>query len=133
MARMTGYTHSNIKEMEDAAQSFGLSPSLEFRMGRKPLELEQSGVSYLRVAPGFRMPFGHTHGEQEEVYVVVAGSGRLKLDDDVIELGQWDAVRISNDTMRALEGGPDGIELILVGAPATEGQDAKMEQGWWSD
>jgi mannose-6-phosphate isomerase-like protein (cupin superfamily) len=131
---MADYTRLNIKEdVEDQAPKFGLSPQLEYRVGREPLELENSGVSYLRMGPGFRMPFGHHHGKQEEVYVLLSGSARLKLDDEVIDLQPFDTVRIAKDTMRNLEGGPDGAELILIGAPKTGPGDADMEQGWWND
>jgi mannose-6-phosphate isomerase-like protein (cupin superfamily) len=131
---MADYTRLNIKEdVEDQAPKFGLSPQLEYRVGREPLELENSGVSYLRMGPGFRMPFGHHHGKQEEVYVLLSGSARLKLDDEVIDLQPFDTVRIAKDTMRNLEGGPDGAELILIGAPKTGPGDAEMEQGWWND
>src|ERR687895_2939032 len=101
---MAGYTLKNLKEdVEDSATQFGLSPALEARFAREPLELEKSGVSYVRLAAGERMPFGHRHKEQEEVYVVVSGGGRVKLDDEVVELRQWDALRIASDTMRNLE------------------------------
>ena len=129
---MSEYTHLNLKEVEDQAPKFGLSPDLEFRMARVPLEMENAGVSYLRVGPNFRIPFGHTHKNQEEVYVVVSGGGRIKLGDDVRELKQWDAVRVHKDTMRGFEAGPDGVELIAIGAPNTGPGDAEMEQGWWS-
>jgi quercetin dioxygenase-like cupin family protein len=134
MPGMADYTKLNLKQdVEDMAPRFQLSPGLESRFARKPLELEKSGVSYYKIAPGFRTPFGHKHGEQEEVYVVVSGNARLKLDDDVQELAQWDAVRIAPGTMRALEGGPDGAEVIAFGAPDTDNKDAEMVQGWWSD
>lgn len=129
---MSEYTHLNLKEVEDQAPKFGLSPDLEFRMARVPLEMENAGVSYLRVGPNFRIPFGHTHKNQEEVYVVVSGAGRIKLGDDVRELKQWDAIRVHKDTMRGFEAGPDGVELIAIGAPNTGPGDAEMEQGWWS-
>jgi mannose-6-phosphate isomerase-like protein (cupin superfamily) len=130
---MGGYTHVNLKQVEDQAPKFDLSPELEFRTAREPLELENAGVSYLRLAPRYRMPFGHDHNVQEEVYVLVGGSARLKLDDDVVELQPFDAVRIHKDTMRNLEGGPDGAEVILFGAPKTGPGDADMTQGWWGD
>lgn len=129
---MSDYTHLNLKEVEDQAPKFGLSPDLEFRMGRVPLAMEQAGLSYLRVAPNYRIPFGHSHKNQEEVYVVVAGSGRVKVGDEVRELKQWDAVRVHKDTMRGLEAGADGLEIIAIGAPNTGPGDADMEQGWWS-
>jgi mannose-6-phosphate isomerase-like protein (cupin superfamily) len=130
---MAGYTHLNLKELEDQAPKFGMSPDMEFRSARVPLEMENAGVSYLRVAPNFRVPFGHNHNVQEEVYVVLSGSARLKLDDEVIELKPLDAVRIHRDTMRNFEGGPEGAEVIAFGAPNTGPGDGPMTQGWWTD
>lgn len=131
---MDGYTQRNLRaDVDDEARRFGLSPDLEFRVARTDLGLERSGLSYLRIAPGFRIPFGHRHAEQEEVYVLVDGAALLKLDDEVLELRPWDAVRIAPDTVRALEGGPDGAVLILFGAPRTDGSDADLLQGWWAD
>ena len=104
---MADYTKLNLKQdVEDMAPKFRLSPGLESRFARKPLELENSGVSYYRIAPEFRTPFGHRHGEQEEIYIVVGGSARLKLDDEVVELAQWDAVRIPGPVMRASRAAP---------------------------
>ena len=128
---MGGYTIKNLKEVEDQAPNFGFSPQLEARMARVPLELENSGISYQRIAPGFRIPWGHTHKVQEEVYVVVSGSMLAKLDDEVVELKQWDALRVPKDTMRSFEGGPEGAEVIAVGAPNTGPGDANVEQDWW--
>jgi quercetin dioxygenase-like cupin family protein len=131
---MTDYTHLNLKDdVDDQAPNFGLAPDLEFRMARVPLEMENAGVSYLRIAPGFRMPFGHKHKQQEEVYVLVKGSAKIKIEDDVHELKQWDAVRLHRDTMRSFEGGPEGAEFIAIGAPNTGPGDADMTQDWWSD
>jgi len=130
---MANYTKLNLRgEVEDQAPKFGMD-DLEFHTARAPLEMEHGGLSLLRIAPNFRMPFGHTHNEQEEVYVLVNGSARLKLDDEIVELEPWDAVRIHKDTMRNLEGGPDGAEIILFGAPNAGSGDAQMAQGWWTD
>jgi quercetin dioxygenase-like cupin family protein len=131
---MDAYTKVNLKsDTEDMATKFGLAPNLEYRVGREPLETAESAVSYLRMAPSFRMPFGHSHKQQEEVYLLVAGSARLKLDDEVVELVPWDAVRIAKETVRNLEAGPAGAELILFGAPNVGADDAEMLQGWWTD
>ena len=131
---MAAYTKVNLKDdVDDQAPNFGLAPDLEARMARVPLELEQSGISYQRLAPNFRVPFAHRHKTQEEIYVVVSGSMRVKLEDEVVELGQWDAVRVPKETMRGFESGPDGVEIIAVGAPNTGPGDAEVEQGWWSD
>jgi len=129
---MSAYTKLNLKEVEDQAPKFEMT-DLEFRSARVPLELENSGLSYLRIAPNFRMPFGHRHDVQEEVYVLLNGSARLKLDDEVIDLNPLDAVRIHKDTVRNFEGGPDGAEVIAIGAPHTGPGDAEMVNGWWMD
>ena len=131
---MADYTLVNLKrDVEDQAPNFGLAPNLEARMARVPLELEGFGVSYQRMAPNFRLPFGHSHKQQEEVYVVVSGGGRVKLEDEVIELKPWDAVRVPNETTRSFEAGPDGMELIAIGAPNTGPGDAEMAQDWWTN
>jgi quercetin dioxygenase-like cupin family protein len=131
---MADYTHINLKEdVDDQAPNFGLSPQLESRMARVPLEMENAGLSYIRIAPGFRIPFGHKHKNQEEVYVLVSGSARIKIEDEVRDLKQWDAVRLHRDTVRGFEAGADGAELIAIGAPNTGPGDAEMIQDWWSE
>jgi quercetin dioxygenase-like cupin family protein len=121
---MAGYTKLNLKDdVEDQGPNFGYEGKIEARMARVPLELEHSGVSYLRLAPSFRIPWGHTHKTQEEIYILVGGSLRAKLDDEIIELRPFDSVRVPKDTMRGFDAGPDGAELIasalLTPAPAT--------------
>ena len=86
----------------------------------------------MTLAPGLRTPFGHRHGRQEEVYVVVRGSARIKVEDEIVDLAQWDAIRLARNTMRAVEAGPDGVEYLAFGA-GTDPQDAELVQGWWSD
>ena len=130
---MAGYTIRNLREVEDSAVGFGLSPGLEARFASGDLELTQLGVSYQRLAPEFRIPFGHQHATQEELYVVVSGSGRVRLADEVREVGLWDAVRVEKDTMRNFEAGPEGLAILAVGAPATGPGDADPVPGWWSD
>src|SRR5438552_8003783 len=127
---MSGYTIVNMKEVEDQAPNFGLSPDLEARFARVALDAELIGLPYQKPAPNFHVPFGHKHKTQEEVYVVVSGSMRAKLDDDVKELKPWDAVRISKETMRGMEAGPDGVEFIAIGAPGGPG-DAETDPEWW--
>jgi mannose-6-phosphate isomerase-like protein (cupin superfamily) len=130
---MATYTIKNLKEIEDQAVKFGLAPNLEFRVAGPALDAEDSAISYLRVAPNFRLPFGHKHKEQEEVYLLLSGSARLKLGDEVLDLKPWDTVRIPKETVRNVEAGPDGAELILIGAPKTGPGDAEVEMGWWTD
>lgn len=129
---MAEYTVVNLKnDVVDMAPKFGYSPGLESRFARKNLELEKSGVSYFKIAPDFEIPFGHVHSEQEEVYVVVAGSARAKVGDEVVEMAQWDAVRIAPGAWRGLAGGPEGAEVLAFGAPNTENQDVEMSQDFW--
>jgi quercetin dioxygenase-like cupin family protein len=131
---MSDYTHINLKEdVDDQAPNFGLSPQLETRMARVPLEMENAGLSYIRIAPGFRIPYGHKHKNQEEVYVLVSGNARIKIEDEVRELKQWDAVRLHRDTVRGFEAGDQGAELLAIGAPNTGPGDAEVLQDWWND
>ena len=127
------YTVLRVSEVDDQAPNFGLEGKMEARFMRVDLGCENCGVTYLRLAPGFRVPFGHTHKVQEEVYVLVSGSARLKLDDEVHELEPWTAVRMSKDVMRGVEAGPEGAEFLLVGAPNPGPGDANTEPNWWSD
>ena len=131
------FTRTNLKrDPDDVGPNFDGSPDLEFRLATHALELEQSGLSYQRIPPGYRFPFGHTHREQEEVYVAVRGSGRMKLDDEVIEIDQWDAVRVPPGTWRGYEAGPDGLELLVIGAPHlgdNPRDDVHGQRDWWTD
>jgi mannose-6-phosphate isomerase-like protein (cupin superfamily) len=112
--RRLGSAHGRVHPQESEGGRRGLGgrvrplTALETRFAREPLETESTAISYLRLAPGERVPWGHTHKQQEEVYVVVNGSGRVKLDEDLVDLKQWDAVRIPPETMRNVEGGPEG-------------------------
>jgi uncharacterized cupin superfamily protein len=128
------YTKVNLKEdVEDQAPRFGLEGKIEARMARVALELENAGVSYQRLAPNYRVPFAHKHKNQEEVYVLVSGSARAKLEDEVVDLKPWDALRVHKDTVRGFEAGPEGAEMIAIGAPNTGPGDAETFQDWWMD
>jgi quercetin dioxygenase-like cupin family protein len=128
-----GYTLKNLKDVEDAAPKFGRAPDVEARFARRPLECEQLAISYQRLAPNARMPFGHKHAAQEEIYVVLDGSARVKLEDDVVELSKLDALRVDPQTMRAFEAGSEGAVFLAFGAPGSDQNDAEMVQQWWSD
>jgi quercetin dioxygenase-like cupin family protein len=130
--KLSSYTIQNLKEVEDQAPKFGVAPNLEARFARVALEAELVGITYERLAPNFRMPWGHKHKTQEEVFVIANGSARANLDGEVRELKQWDAVRVHKDTMRSFEAGPEGAEIIVVGAPGGPG-DAETVQDWWGD
>jgi mannose-6-phosphate isomerase-like protein (cupin superfamily) len=130
---MSDYTKQNLKhEIENVAPKFGMPEEIEARFGRRALGGESLGLSHLKLGPNFRIPFGHRHTQQEEVYVLVAGSARIKLDDEIVELEPWDAIRIGKGTMRNVEAGPQGAEYLAFGA-GEDSQDAEIEENWWSD
>jgi mannose-6-phosphate isomerase-like protein (cupin superfamily) len=129
---MSGYTKTNLRQVENQAPNFGMPSEMEARFARSALGGETLGLSVMTLAPGFRIPFGHKHEGQEEVYVVVRGSARIKVEDDIVELGEWDAIRFDKDTMRAVEAGPDGVEYVAFGA-GEDPRDAEMVSNWWSD
>jgi mannose-6-phosphate isomerase-like protein (cupin superfamily) len=126
---MPDYTHLNLKELPNAAESAGLAEHLEAGVARKARAREKQGVSHHPKKPGVRPPVGHRHGEQEEVYVVLDGSGRIKLEDEIVELERYDAIRVGASVARAIEAGPAGLELLAIGAPHAD--DTEMLQGWW--
>lgn len=130
---MAGYTLVNLREVEDMAPRFGFAPDAESRFARSALELEKSGLSYFRLAPGFRFPFGHRHEEQEEVYVVMSGNARMKVEEEILDLRDGDALRVPPELARGIEGGPDGCELLVLGAPNTGNKDTEMLPGWWEE
>ena len=131
---MADYTLLNLRnDVPDMAPQFDMGDGIEAHFGRKALELSKSGLSYLKLGPDYRLPFGHSHSEQEEIYLVISGTARLKLDDDEVELERLDAVRIGPSVTRGMAGGPEGAELILFGAPNTENKDLTMVQGFFAD
>jgi len=126
---MPSYTIKNLKDVDDSAASSG--GNVEARFGRKHLDSRELGVSFFRYGPNYRSGMGHSHREQEEAYVVVAGSGRVKLDDEILELREWDVIRVAPEVVRAFEGGPDGIELIAIGGARPEEGDGVPVKDWW--
>jgi mannose-6-phosphate isomerase-like protein (cupin superfamily) len=129
---MGGYTKTNLRQVEDSAPKFKMPAQMQARFARTPLAGETLGLSLFSLEPGFRIPFGHKHASQEEVYVIVSGSGRVKIGDDVVDVKQWDAIRFDKDTMRNVEAGPDGIEYVAFGA-GEDAREVEMAQDWWSD
>ena len=129
---MSTHTQLNLKnDVENMAPKFQMPQEMESRFARRPLGLERTGVSHFKLAPNFRIPFGHKHVNQEEIYVVIAGSGRVKVEDEILELGPLDAVAVPGDSMRNWEAGPDGLEYIAFGEAATT-DESEMVPGWWA-
>jgi len=131
------FTLKNLKgDLDDLGSNFDGAPGLEFRLATQALGLENCGLGYQSVPPGYRFPYGHTHNTQEEIYVVVRGSGRMKLDDEIVAIEQWDAVRVPPGTWRGYEAGPDGLEIFVIGAPnlgADPRSDVEGRRDWWPD
>ena len=128
---MSGYAIVNLKEIEDSAGE--RAPGMEARFARTPLGSEHLGVTYMRYAPGVRSPMAHSHREQEEAYVVIGGSGRVRLDDEVRDIRQWDVVRVGPPTVRAFEAGPEGLEIVAIGSDRPEGGDGVRSDSAWVD
>ncbi len=125
------YTLKKLTDVEDTAPGFGLGEIQEARFANDDLEVEDTGVSHQRLKADKRQGFAHKHDKAEEVYVVLSGSGRVKLDDEIVELGALDAIRVSPGVTRQFEAGPEGLEVLAVG-PHHKG-DGEVIQDWWTD
>jgi quercetin dioxygenase-like cupin family protein len=128
---MSGFAAVNLLQVEDSVGD--RVPGMEGRFGRKHLDSRDLGVSLFRYAAELRSPMAHSHREQEEAYVVVAGSGRMLLDDEVHALRQWDVVRVAPEVVRAFEAGPDGLDIIAIGGPKPEGGDGVRATAAWPE
>jgi quercetin dioxygenase-like cupin family protein len=128
---MSRFATVNLLEVEDSVGD--RAPGIEGRFGRKHLDSRDLGISHFRYAANLRSPMAHSHREQEEAYVVIAGSGRVLLDDDVHELRQWDVVRVAPEVVRSFEAGADGLEIIAVGGPKPQDGDGVMGVAAWPD
>jgi mannose-6-phosphate isomerase-like protein (cupin superfamily) len=125
------YTVKNLRESEDVAVKAGFSDSQEARFPYRDLEAEATGLALIAVKPRKRQPFAHRQKSAEEIFVVISGSGRLRLDDEILEVGPMDAIRISPEHTRMLEAGPDGLEVLALG-PHHE-DDAELVPGFWEE
>jgi mannose-6-phosphate isomerase-like protein (cupin superfamily) len=128
---MSGFATINLLEIEDSVGD--RAPGIEGRFGRKHLDSRDLGISHFRYDANLRSPMAHSHREQEEAYVVVAGSGRVLLDDQCVDLRQWDVVRVAPEVVRAFEAGPDGLEVIAVGGPKPADGDGVRATANWPD
>ena len=128
---MSDYKIVNLLELDDVVA--GRAPGLEGRFGRSHLGSRDLGVSHFKWEPNVRGSTSHRHREQEEAYVVVGGSGRIRLDDEIRDIARWDVVRVAPEVIRAFEAGPDGLELIAIGGPKPEGGDGQLSESPWPD
>lgn len=124
------FTIKNLREVEDVAPRFGFDAVQEARFAWRDLESQTIGIAFHRVKPDCRQAFAHRHDEAEEIYVVLSGSGRIKLGDDVREVGEMDAIRVAPEVMRAFEAGPDGLELLVFGPRHADDRGAVSEDFW---
>lgn len=125
------YTLKKLTDVEDSAPKFGVGGAQEARFANDDLEVEQTGVSYHRLNANKRQAFAHKHERAEEVYVVLGGSGRAKLDDEIIQIEALDAIRVAPGVIRSFEAGSDGIEVLAFG-PRNKG-DGEVINDWWID
>ena len=128
---MSSFAVVNLLEVEDSVGA--RVPEIEGRFARKHLDSRDLGVSLFRYAANFRSPMAHSHREQEEAYVVVAGSGRVLLDGEVRELRQWDVLRVAPEVVRSFEGGPEGLDIVAIGGPKPEDGDGVMGAAEWPE
>jgi len=128
---MDAYTHKKLTDVEDSAPQLGAGEIQESRFAGTEFGAQDTGFAHHRLRPGARQMFGHRHEQAEEVYVVLSGSGRMKLDDDILELQPLDAVRVAAPVTRAFEAGPDGLDLLAFGRH--HDGDGELIQDWWRD
>jgi mannose-6-phosphate isomerase-like protein (cupin superfamily) len=126
------YAKKNLRDVQDSAAQHGLSDTQEARFPREDLGAEQTGMNFLVVKPGKREAFAHRHETAEEIYVVLSGSGRVKLDDELVELAPLDAVRVGPGVARGFEAGPEGLEVLIFGAHAPSDR-RELVSDFWGD
>ena len=125
------YTLKDLTDVHDVAPDAGFGDVAELRFSGAALDAEDTGFTYHRAEPNAHTGFGHRHEEAEEVYVVIGGSGRVKLDDEIVEVQRLDALRVAPDVWRSFSAGPDGLEMIVFG-PRHEG-DGEVDPQWWKE
>lgn len=130
---MDSYTHINLREVEDSAPKFGIGEHGSVRFPLAALGAQRTGLSLQSLRPGKRQPFVHHHDEAEEVYVVLSGSGRVKLDDVVVELAALDAVRVAPEVVRAFEAGDDGLEILVFGTRHEGDGTIEQDPSFWGE
>ena len=126
---MADYTVKNLMDIKDMAA--GNDWDIEARFARNELGTSHIGLSHFHYGPGFRAPFGHSHREQEEIYLVLSGSGQIRLEDETVDLRQWDAVRVAPEVVRGIVAGPEGLDVLAIGSDRPEGGDAEQVHDFW--
>jgi len=124
-----GFTLVNLEDVEDMAPRFGFGEQGEARFANRSLGASSTGLSHQRLRPGVRQAFGHRHQHAEEVFLVLAGDGRVKIDDELRHVRPLDAIRIAPGSARAFEAGPDGLEFVVFGPHHTG--DAVLDTNFW--
>lgn len=125
---MADWTKKSFDELRDVSPD---RVRIQWRFAREALGSPELGVSLFTYEPGARMPWGHRHREQEEAYVVIGGSGRAKLDDEIVELGPGDVLRVAPAVIRSFEAGPEGMDVICIGGRKPAGGDAERFEDFW--
>lgn len=125
---MGNWTKRNFRELDDRSPA---DAPMEWRFARHAVDSPGIGVSWFTYEPRARMPFGHRHREQEEVYVVVRGSGHMKLDGEIVDVAERDVIRVAPRVMRAFEAGPDGLDVLCIGGPRPGGGDTERDEDFW--
>jgi len=123
------YTKTNLTDVEDQAAKHGFGELQEARFPRTDVGAERGGIAHIKVRPGQRQPFAHRHKEAEEIHVILAGGGRMKVDDDAFEVGEGDVVRVEPSAARAFEAGPDGLEYLVFST--RHENDAEIVKEFW--
>ena len=123
---MPDYTVINLRELENMSPKYKHDKDMEARFATKPLELKESGLGLQKVLPNRTIPFKHKHAEQEEVFIIIKGDGSILLDDEIVQLKTWDAIRVPPEVVRTVSAGPYGLEMLIVGAPYTGNNDSVM-------
>jgi uncharacterized cupin superfamily protein len=118
-----------------AEARFGLPESeFELRILRGVLGCEHVGVSYLRFGPGWRLTVGHRHpGGGEEVYVLVEGSARIKIEEQILHMHAPSAVRVRGDQFRAIRADSDMTAVLVAAGTIDDPSATEFAPNFWRE
>lgn len=117
-----------------AEMRFGLAADeLELRVLRDRLGCEHIGVSYLRFGPDWPLTTGHRHpAGGEEVYVLIEGSARIKIGEDVVHMEAPAAIRVPSEEFRAIRAAGDAPAVFVVaGYPIEDPDETVLAPDFW--